>query len=347
MKKLLFALLLAAAAAVAAFYPVSDLKPEEPPPPVAAPAPAPAPPAPVSIGCPGTVLPSLAWLTVNHNADGTWGDGPVELEERIIGRTGVTALALLPLLGAGYSPFSRDLVAHPSGMRCFGSEISKALDWLILDQRPDGTFRSAEEDPFDQILAAFALSEAYGITAKASLKKPAQDAVQAMIQLQRTDGSWGGAGPTTWAIFALGSAILSELDVDRGALGAALQSRWDRDHPGEALARILTADRAGEAAHRLQQESLERDPGDVAWWYLSTMALWAHDGVRRDRRNFDSAPGPAWTAWSPGMKKKLLPLMRKDGSVAGMNVSDTVVRTSLFQLTLEVYYRYSNIYLPR
>jgi hypothetical protein len=47
------------------------------------------------------------------------------------------------------------------------------------------------------------------------------------------------------------------------------------------------------------------------------------------------------------MKEKLVPLMRKDGSVEGKTPGDTVARTSLLELTFEVYYRYAQVFVPR
>jgi hypothetical protein len=296
-----------------------------------------------SIGCPSAVLQSLVWLLVHHHDDGTWGDGRVDLEGRPLGKTGLTALALLPFLGAGYTPTSKDVVLYEGGEWSFGREISRGLDWLRRDQREDGSFRSAVDESFDQILAAFALSETYGLTAQDSFRKPAQDAVDAMIRLQKPDGSWEGAGPTAWAIVALSSAKQSELSVDPKVLDRALHCDQTPGHPGEALARILSKNRAADATWRLQQESSERDPGNLAWWYLATMAIWAHDGNRGIREG----PGPQWRTWSPAMKEKLVPLMRKDGSVEGKTPGDTVARTSLLELTFEVYYRYAQVFVPR
>ena len=91
----------------------------------------------------------------------------------------------------------------------------------------------------------------------------------------------------------------------------------------------------------LQEESVGRDTENLAWWYVATLGVYARGG------GWVGNGGPAWSAWSPGIKEKLVPLIRRDGSVEGRSFDDTVVRTSLLQLTLEVYYRYKYAFTPR
>src|SRR5258706_14915280 len=114
------------------------------------------------------VLAGLLWALRHQNEDGSWGDVPVTLGERTIGKTGVTSLVLLSLLGAGYSQLSRDEYDEV----VVGPKVKKGLQWLLSQQRVDGTFLSGHDDPFDQALAALALSDAYGMTASQVLKEP-------------------------------------------------------------------------------------------------------------------------------------------------------------------------------
>jgi hypothetical protein len=293
------------------------------------------------IGCPSAVLQPLVWLLVHHNDDGTWGKGPVEFEGQLIGQPGLTALPLLPLMGAGYSPLSKDIFVYEGGDWCFGRELSRGIDWLLRDQREDGTFRSAGAGPFDRILPAFALAEAYGRTARETYRKPAQAAVDAMLRLQKQNGSWEGAGPTAWAIITLYSAKEAELSFDPVALESALRCAKPPGHSGAGLSRILLKERADEAAQSLQEESIGRDTKNLAWWYVATLGAYAHGG------GWVGNGGPPWSAWNPRIKEKLVPLLRRDGSVDGSSYGDTVVRTSLLQLTLEVYYRYKYAFTPR
>jgi hypothetical protein len=228
----------------------------------------------------------------------------------------------------------------------FPSVVLPSLVWLLLHDREDGSFRSIGDDSFDQIPAAFALSEIYGLTAQASFRKSAQSAVDAMIRLQKPNGSWEGAEPTSWAILALYSARQSDLAVDPAVIDRALRCSSVPGHPGGALARILSKNRPADAAWSLQEESRDRDPLNLAWWYLVSLAMWVQDGARSVRAHMEN-PGQQWQVWSLKMKEALVPLIRRDGSVEGKSLSDTVVRTSLLQLTLEVYYRYNCVFAPR
>lgn len=269
----------------------------------------------------------------------------MELEGRPLGTTGVTALALLPFLGAGYTPLSKDVYVIDGGDWCFGAEIRKGLTWLIRDQRDDGTFRSIGEGALDPALAAFALSEAYGLTADASLRVPAERAVDALLRMQGPDGRWDGPGPTAWAILALRSARDSELLVDPAALNRALLAAGDSGGPGRALARILLRKEGIQEAHALLEEGRTGTAQSPTWWYFSSLALWAQDG--HPERPWGSRPGPEWRAWSRILHEKLVPLIREDGSVEGSSRADAVVRTSLMQMTLGIYYLYSCSYRPQ
>src|SRR5260221_4433730 len=140
---------------------------------------------------PGTgsaVLAGLVWALQHQNDDGSWGDEPTTLGDRTIGKTGISSLVLLSLLGAGYSHLSRD---EYEGIGV-GPRVKKALEWLRAQQREDGSFRSGVDEPFDQALGASALSEAYGMTGSLYLKEPAALALDALVRFQGADGSWGG-----------------------------------------------------------------------------------------------------------------------------------------------------------
>src|SRR5437763_17223785 len=108
---------------------------------------------------------------------------------------------------------------------------------LDKDQWDDGTFRSCAYESFDQVLAAFALSDDYWLTGETARKRSAQRAVDALVRMQKADGSWEGAGPTAWAIVALYCAIASELAVDAASVDRALRASAYPGHSGQALAR--------------------------------------------------------------------------------------------------------------
>jgi len=288
---------------------------------------------------------TLLWIAVHRNDDGSCGNSPARLDGRPLGRTGQTALALLPFLGAGYANYSKDVFPYEGGDWHIGAEIGKSLAWLLRDQREDGTFRSSAAGSFDQVLAAFVLSDNYGITLQEAFKPPAQRAVDALLKMQKPDGTWEAAETTAWAIIALRCAQVSELGVDTSAIDRALLASRSPGHPGGALARVLLKTDAKEAIREITQESRDWEISDPAWWYLATLSVWCHDGTR-GKEWYEYKPGPTWEAWSPAVRERLLSLFQRDGSVAGSSPEDAMVRTCLSQLTLEVYYRYANVFTP-
>ena len=279
------------------------------------------------------VLAGLLWALQHQNEDGSWGDVPTTLGDRTIGKTGVSSLVLLSLLGAGYSPLSRD---EYEGI-AVGPRVKKALEWLRSQQREDGSFHSGVDAPFDQALGASALSEAYGMTASQSLKEPAALALDALVRLQGADGSWGGPTPTPWAVQALISGELSELPYPKETRERVLAWLRTQSSAGALEARLLLRDHSDpDAMESMAQSiagSLPRGGGDPDLETLSHQSL----GLFL----YDRADGVLWKQWSPEARKVLLPLQNQDGSWTGGTLSHRLVRTSLAECSLQVYYRYA------
>jgi hypothetical protein len=299
----------------------------------------------------------VIWLFVHQNADGSWGGGQASLEGLPLSKTGVTALAMLPLLGAGYSPTSKainvfkddDPLGEAAKGRTDGGQITKAVEWLLSDEREDGTFRSDNEGPFDQILGALALSQAYGFSGRPLWKHAAELAVGAVLRRQKRDGSWEGAAPTAWAVLALNSARQSDLSVDPESYGRALLSHAYPGHPGTALALTLARTPRARALadlanQRLFGEAEKTDPGRVSFWCMASLAMFAYDGPRArlsgDPR--DERAGPRWERWSPILQQVVRSQYAGGDSVKGESVGDAAIRKSLILLTAEVYYRFAN-----
>lgn len=132
---------------------------------------------------------SLRWLASVQAADGRWdasdfGSGLVERDEtgtnrEFAGReadTGVTGLAILCFLGAGYT--------HEQGP--YAAVVDRGLDWLLRQQARDGNLFGRAE-PFAQMychaIATYALAEACGLLRNAPQQPlmPA-DRVEGMLQ---------------------------------------------------------------------------------------------------------------------------------------------------------------------
>jgi len=279
------------------------------------------------------VLAGLLWSLRHQNEDGSWGDEPTTLGDRTIGKTGVTSLVLLSLLGAGYSHLSKD---EYDGIPV-GVLIKKGTDWLLAQQREDGTFRSGFDDRFDQALAVLALCESYGMTASMRLKDPTTRAMDALLELQGPDGSWGGGTTTPWAVEALVSGSLSELLVPPSARERALESLRSQAPPARLEALMMFRDRSDpELLEALAQQASHSLPQggetDFQTIYHQSLGLFQYDGVN----------GVLWKKWAPAAREALVSTQNADGSWNGGTLSHRLVRTSLAEFTLQIYYRYGN-----
>lgn len=153
-------------------------------------------------------------------ADAAWGE--------MHGDTAATGLALLALLGAGYT--------HLDGK--YQEPVRRGLQWLMQNQRPDGCLFTAQTDRtrFAQFyghgMASIALCEAYGMTGDRQLRGPAQRAVDFILATQHPElGGWryvpqleSDTSVSGWMLMALKSAQMAGLEVPAETL--AKVSRW-------------------------------------------------------------------------------------------------------------------------
>ncbi len=199
------------------------------------------------------VLAALKWLARHQGEDGSWSaggfgancvsrgdcDGPGEGEHT----AGVTALALLAFLGAGYTPLSKDEYPDPAKAERqlkFGDVTSKAIAWLVKQQDKEGCVGArASKYMYSHAIATMALCEAYGMTEDPALKKPAQTAVDFLVGAQNKGKGWRYAAKsgdndtsvTSWCVAALRAAELADLSFPRKAYEGALA--WYDEVTGE------------------------------------------------------------------------------------------------------------------
>src|SRR6185436_12436209 len=349
------------------------------------------------------VLMSLKWLARHQNADGSWSPdgfeacckgGPCGGKGEKEGTIGATSLSLLGFLGAGYSQLSKDEFpdpVEPARVLKFGEVVKSAMRFLLSKQDPDGCV--GERVPrhlYSHAMATLALSEAYGMTAAAVLKEPAQKAVDFLVAAQNPGKGWryssksgdNDTSVTGWAVMALKSAELSNLTFPRTAYeGAVAWFDSVTDEKGRAgynakgtgkvfipginenfdphetmtaftmLGRIFIekrkADpRLGLGANLLVADLPEMNGNkiDFYYWYAASLALFQYDGPE----------GPMWKTWNEPMKNTLVPAQKsgKDGCKNGSwdpidrwsAEGGRVYATALNTLTLEVYYRYANVF---
>jgi len=313
---------------------------------------------------------SLRGLGAFQQADGSFGSAALKTEFGTINEVGNTALPLLAWLGAGYSHLSRDAYGDPNNpgqTLDFGRIVKKALQYLLSRQESDGLIGARRGDwLLNHIVAALALSEAYGITASELLKQPAQKAIDLIVAAQSADGGWsaGGAGAsetaaTMMAVMALKSAELSELNFTQTTVQSAVRyfdaATDDQGVTSSNLGWEATASRLTVASGLLARIFLQknkRDPKlamtashlltappdaarpDYEGWYMAALGLFQYDGPS----------GTAWKSFNEPVKRALVPTQRKGLWTLDGTRADLVFNTSLATLTLEVYYRYTNVF---
>jgi hypothetical protein len=232
------------------------------------------PPKGATVGTEEAVLEGLRWLIRHQNEDGSWGaetiathcspaDKPcisagTEIKPNF--NAGLTGLALLCFLGQGISVGSKiEIVDTAMGKRHQAGEVvKKGVRWLIEHQDKErGCLSNPDFSPgmYNEALATMALCEAYGISRNRELKRPAQSAVNWLVDAQKLNQEgkrWGwrylskkhveetfAAGKidqvsynelvqdvdisvTCWVVMALKSAILVGLDVPSDVMPGAL-----------------------------------------------------------------------------------------------------------------------------
>ncbi|MGC1272682.1 MAG: hypothetical protein WBC44_03170, partial [Planctomycetaceae bacterium] len=326
---------------------------------------------------------SLKWLAAHQHADGYWdadahGAGKVDVDEQGIQRnnagktadSGLTALAILAFLGAGYT--------HEEGE--YAETVDRALKWLVAKQRDDG-FLGYGAAHFEQMychgMATYALAEAYGMQADSSntrLRRPLERAVLYIAAMQHRDGGWryekGQAGDMSmfgWQLMALKSAEIAGVSMpgatrtkmieflrDRSLGengGLAAYRKTDPQIPAtpamtaEALfcKQILGMTRTNpaslEAVGYLLKNTPKRSELNYYYWYYGTLALFQFGGS-------------SWERWNASLRDLLVAEQIKDGPDAGSwaprdawgPYGGRVYSTAVATLSLEVYYRFLPLY---
>ncbi len=318
---------------------------------------------------------ALAWLARNQEADGHWDSRKHDItsKSRPAHTTdrADTALALLAFLGSGHTPKSRK----------YGDNVRRAILWLVKQQGTNGAFFTrkgghVESAGYQQAICGLALAEAYAMTRSGAVRRAAQKAVDFSVNKhQKPYSGWrydpkSGAdlSVTGWFVMQLKSAKMAGLRVDgAGFQGAAQFVDKVSDKQGRCgyksnrgvnptmtavgmLCRQFMGMRNTHALIRGGANYLgqHRPVGGAKanrktfyYWYYGTLAMF-------------QVGGPEWKAWNRVMKKTLLESQRTKGAERGSwdpagkydHIAGRVYTTAMGALTLEVYYRYLQMY-PR
>jgi hypothetical protein len=191
---------------------------------------------------------ALGWLARHQNEDGSWS--AVEYHKQCNrdlptgthfeggkclpgpGRgdfdAGVTGLATLAFLGAGYTPSSDDTW---DGIR-YGDVVRKALKWIVSRQDTEGCIggRDIDKHMYNHILCALALCEGHRLSGAKLFEKETRAAVDFTLAAQNPGSGWrytSRAGEsdsfvTGWVLLQLQSATSAGIDVPLAARAGAL-----------------------------------------------------------------------------------------------------------------------------
>ena len=351
------------------------------------------------------VLAALKWLARHQNPDGSWG--ATSFSNQCVGAkcsgggdpeydAGLTGLSLLAFLGAGYSHLSKDEYPDPvtpGRTLKFGEVVKNGLKWIMSKQDPEGCVGGrGTKYMYNHTIAALALSEAYGMSATQLFKGPAQQAVDFIIASQNPDRGWrytkqsgdNDSSVTGWAIMALKSAELSELQVPTREAYEKARKWFDEvtdttyyrvGYNAKSSGKVYVPGKNENFIHhesmtavavmcRIFMSKDKKDPAlggvqllvkdlpdwkadliDYYYWYYTSLALFQYDGP----------DGPYWKKWNEPMKNALVPNQKtgKDGCQNGSWTSEEdrwgfeggrVYAVAINALTLEVYYRYANVF---
>ena len=284
------------------------------------------------------MLEGLRWLLRHGNEDGSWSaktciDHCATTNEPCVRDgdayctnydEGLTGLALLCFLGAGFSNESKqtisDKVANRGLKLC--DKIKDGLMFLKDRQKDDGSFSQQRTFMYNEALAAMALVENYGLSQNRYWKGPAQKAIDFICRAQRPSpngpGLWGwlyasrqeveakrmGTGDdpeldaqlyesdvsvTAWCIMALKSAQICGLEVpDENMAGALEFVKWCTDPRGSGLVGYISPDGAGIPVEGTGLETYKYHVGTMSSLGMLVRTFVAHD---RDDPTLEQSAG--------------------------------------------------------
>ncbi len=320
---------------------------------------------------------ALDWLARHQRSDGSWS---LKLENCQCGGKGsmncpiaATSLALLPFLGAGHTPTKGT----------YSQVVAKGIDFLLAN----GTLGENGYDMTEQSgtmyshgLATIVLCETYamaGPTERAKYSKLGQAAQQAVRFIEYAQDPKGGGwryqpqqqGDTSvvgWQLMALKSAGFGGLKVQPYVLGGVVNFLNYVSDDGITYGYLrphMESTGSTNAIGLLCHLFLD--------WDLSHPALIAGVGNLSQKGPNFSDPyfiyystqlmhhfgGAIWKNWNAQVRDTLIRMQEKNGESTGswepdnsgphVTAAGRLFVTSLFCMTLEVYYRHMPIYQLR
>ena len=326
-----------------------------------------------------------ASFSLQCSRDGTCsGSGSKDYD---VGATALSLLAFLGAGYSHLSRDEIPDPVIPGRRHRFGDVVRSAIKWLLAQQDPDGCFGPRRGNYlYNHAIAALAISEAFGMTNGSMLAGPAQKGIEFLAAAQNPGKGWryrersgdNDTSVTGWAVMALKSAEISGLpfpkectdgarswldQVTEGTYGrtgytrspANGRDRWLSPTAIAIMSRIfMDKDRSDPRLSTGCDQLLKNKPRwqegaiDYYFWYYASLALF----------QFDGPSGAKWRAWNEDMKSALVPHQNKLASGCRTGSWDPddlwarhsggrIYSTAINALTLEVYYRYANVFGAR
>lgn len=328
------------------------------------------------------VAAALKWFAAHQNPDGSWSfdhrTGPCQGRCGDAGslsdcRTGATAMALLPFLGAGQT--------HKQGK--YKEAVNRGLYFLtsqikVADRggMKAGDLAQGGGSMYSHGLASIVLCEAYAMTHDKGLMVPAQLSLNHIVYAQDpVGGGWryaprqaGDTSVVGWQLMALKSGHMAYLVVPPGTIQGSMKfldsvqaesgAKYGYTGPGGGnattavglLCRMYLGWKMDHPAIQRGAEFLATNgpsPGNMYFNYYATQVMRQYGG---------DEVGPAnemWEKWNTKMRDSLVNTQDKNGHQEGSwlmkgdhgsTSGGRVYCTSMATMILEVYYRHMPIY---
>jgi hypothetical protein len=328
------------------------------------------------------VAAALKWFVNHQNKDGSWSfdhrtgqcqgrcSDPGTLDDC---RTGATAMALLPFLGAGQT--------HQQGQ--YKENVERGLYFLTNAMKvrnaggmQTGDLAQGKGSMYSHGLAAIALTEAYAMTHDRKLMGPAQLSINHIVNAQDpVGGGWryvprqpGDTSVVGWQLMALKSGHMAYLVVPPSTIQGSVRFLDSVQADSGALYGYTTPGQGqGTTAVGLlcrmylgwkqDNPALKRGVERLSKWGPSKGNMYYNYYATQVMRQYCGDPGTEghemWERWNTQMRDSLVKAQEKNGHEAGswMMAGDhgserggRVYCTSMATMILEVYYRHMPIY---
>ncbi|MBA4387359.1 MAG: hypothetical protein C0404_05220, partial [Verrucomicrobia bacterium] len=297
-----------------------------------------------------------------QGADGSWDGGGT--------KPAMTSFALLCYLAHGETPASEE----------FGPTVEKAIKFLVENQTADGRFNGLDGNQYGLPIAAYALSEAYGMTKVPTIQMAAEKSIDIIIKGQHASGGWNyKCGPEdrddtsymAWCAQALKAAHMAGLqnkglkeamkhaidgfkkNHDNNKVGEYGAAGFGYTSPGSTG---LTG--AGVLCMQLMGAAKEKETRSGLQWLEQVTFDWQNPWGARPiyywyyitQAKFHGG-GDTWNNWNKVFSPQLVKnqIVQKGAGIDGKDIGywenakdghGLVYSTTLCCLMLEVYYRY-------